>query len=101
LRSKVLEDLELAPNVFAIGSLTGDSLIRFAYGSCTYAAARIMTSAPHAERDSQQQQQQQQQQVNGFMKPSAPSVSRLQEGRTAARVMNGLDGHQRRDSSHE
>jgi hypothetical protein len=99
LRSKVLEDLELAPNVFAIGSLTGDSLIRFAYGSCTYAAARIMVSAPHAERDSQQQQQQQQ--VNGFMKPSAPSVSRLQEGRTAARVMNGLDGHHRRDSSHE
>jgi hypothetical protein len=96
LRSKVLEDLELAPNVFAIGSLTGDSLIRFAYGSCTYAAARIMASAPHAERDSQQQQQ-----VNGSMKPSAPSVSRLQEGRTAARVMNGLDGHHRRDPSHE
>lgn len=42
LRPKVLEDLEVAPNVFAIGSLTGDSLIRFAYGSCTYTAGRIM-----------------------------------------------------------
>lgn len=96
LRGKVLEDLELAPNVFAIGSLTGDSLIRFAYGSCTYAAARIMAPAPCAEKDGQQQQQ-----VNGSMKPNSPSVSRLEEGRTAARVMNGLDGHHGRGASHE
>ena len=42
LRGKVEEDLEVAPSVFVIGSLTGDSLIRHAYGSCTYAAAKIM-----------------------------------------------------------
>lgn len=42
LRARVEDSLELCPNVFAIGSLTGDSLIRFAYGSCVYAAARIM-----------------------------------------------------------
>ena len=43
LRDKVLEDIEVAPNVFAIGSLTGDSLVRFAFGSCTYTAGKIMS----------------------------------------------------------
>lgn len=33
--------LELAPGVFAIGSLTGDSLIRFAYGGCCAVAGAI------------------------------------------------------------
>ena len=42
LRSRVEKDLELAPGLFAIGSLTGDSLIRFAYGGCVYAARGIM-----------------------------------------------------------
>lgn len=42
LRSKVVKDLQLAPNVFAIGSLTGDSLIRFAFGGCVLAAREIM-----------------------------------------------------------
>ena len=44
LREKVEEDLEVTENVFVIGSLTGDSLIRHAYGSCVYTAAKIMSS---------------------------------------------------------
>ncbi|KAK5407260.1 hypothetical protein LTR06_008002 [Exophiala xenobiotica] len=42
LREQANEDLEIAPHVFVIGSLTGDSLIRFAYGGCAYAAGKIM-----------------------------------------------------------
>lgn len=42
LRTKVEESLEIAPNIFAIGSLTGDSLIRFAFGGCVFAAREII-----------------------------------------------------------
>lgn len=42
LRPKAERNLELALDVFAIGSLTGDSLIRFAYGGCVFAAREIM-----------------------------------------------------------
>ena len=42
LRKKVEEDLEVAPDVFVIGSLAGDSLIRHTYGSCVYAARALM-----------------------------------------------------------
>ena len=42
LRSKAERNLELARDVFAIGSLTGDSLIRFAYGGCIFGAREIM-----------------------------------------------------------
>lgn len=35
-------DLELAPDVFMIGSLTGDSLIRHAFGGCVFAASQIL-----------------------------------------------------------
>jgi hypothetical protein len=42
LRSKAEADLEVAPNVFITGSLTGDSLVRHAFGACLYAAGKIM-----------------------------------------------------------
>lgn len=42
LRNKVEENLEVAPNVFVIGSLTGDSLIRFSFGGCIFAAREII-----------------------------------------------------------
>ena len=42
LRLEVEKNLELAPDVFVVGSLTGDSLIRFAYGGCVFAAREIM-----------------------------------------------------------
>lgn len=45
LRRKVEKDFEVAPGVFAIGSLTGDSLVRHAFGSCVAAASRIMGTA--------------------------------------------------------
>lgn len=45
LRAKAEECLEVAPDVFMIGSLAGDSLIRFAFGGCIFAARSIMERA--------------------------------------------------------
>ena len=42
LRPKTEKSLEVAQDVFVIGSLTGDSLIRFAYGGCVFAAREII-----------------------------------------------------------
>ena len=42
LRPVVERTLELAPKVFVTGSLTGDSLVRFAYGGCVFAAREIV-----------------------------------------------------------
>lgn len=41
LKPKANDSLEISPHVFAIGSLTGDSLIRFAYGGCVLVAKEI------------------------------------------------------------
>ena len=53
LRRKAEENLEVARDVFITGSLTGDSLIRFAFGGCIYAAREIMrrTNASVNEED--------------------------------------------------
>jgi len=78
LREKALDNLEVAPSVFIIGSLTGDSLIRFAFGSCTFAAGKIMDPKPA------------QPVVNGYnpgSRLSSKTVSPL------LNAMNGLDGH--------
>jgi hypothetical protein len=42
LRSKAEVDTEIAPSVFIIGSLTGDTLVRHSFGSSVYAASRIL-----------------------------------------------------------
>jgi hypothetical protein len=42
LRAKAEASLEMAPDVFIIGSLTGDSLVRHAFGGCVFAASKIM-----------------------------------------------------------
>lgn len=42
LRNKAEENLEVASNVFVIGSLTGDSLIRFSVGGCVFTACEII-----------------------------------------------------------
>ena len=42
LRSKAEKSLEVASNVFITGSLTGDSLVRFAFGGCVFAAREII-----------------------------------------------------------
>ncbi|EXJ66373.1 uncharacterized protein A1O5_10525 [Cladophialophora psammophila CBS 110553] len=90
LREKANEDLEVAPHVFIIGSLTGDSLIRFAYGGCAYAAGKIMRNA--AESD-QSKEELNKPKSNGVVKvclgeyetpTSSPKIP----------AMNGLDGHE-------
>jgi len=49
LREKLGEGrVQVAPGVFAVGSLTGDSLVRHAYGGCVCAAAEIMGVADGA-----------------------------------------------------
>lgn len=42
LRAKAEATTEVARNVFITGSLTGDSLVRFAFGGCVYAAGKII-----------------------------------------------------------
>jgi hypothetical protein len=42
LRAKVEHSFEVAPNVFVVGSLAGDSLIRHAFGGCVSVAGSIM-----------------------------------------------------------
>ncbi|MCJ1409755.1 hypothetical protein MMC19_003838 [Ptychographa xylographoides] len=49
LRAKTEVTTAVAPSVFVIGSLTGDSLIRFAFGGCVYAAREIMSDRSHAD----------------------------------------------------
>ncbi|KAF1950041.1 hypothetical protein CC80DRAFT_483413 [Byssothecium circinans] len=46
LRPKAETSLEVAKNVFIIGSLAGDSLIRHAIGGCVFAAGRILHTIP-------------------------------------------------------
>jgi hypothetical protein len=46
LRPKSESSLEVAKNVFIIGSLAGDSLIRHAVGGCVFAAGRILKAIP-------------------------------------------------------
>ena len=77
LREKALWSTEVADNVFITGSMTGDSLIRFAYGGCVYAADRIISR-----------------QGSGSDRTSPISTNqsgKSSPGRTCA--MNGLDGH--------
>jgi hypothetical protein len=42
LRVKAEVNMEVAPSVFITGSLTGDSLVRHTFGSCVYAASKIL-----------------------------------------------------------
>ncbi|KAL4934088.1 uncharacterized protein BDV17DRAFT_225 [Aspergillus undulatus] len=74
LRSKAIGNAEVSKDVFIIGSLTGDSLIRFAYGSCVQAAGRLIndiTEDHQTERTS-----------------TPASRQELNIG-----VMHGIDGH--------
>ncbi|MCJ1402371.1 hypothetical protein MMC11_005591 [Xylographa trunciseda] len=50
LRAKVERDLQVAPNVFVIGSLSGDSLVRFAFGGCVFTAQNILSGCPTGEQ---------------------------------------------------
>ncbi|KAF2120182.1 hypothetical protein BDV96DRAFT_320352 [Lophiotrema nucula] len=46
LRPKAETSFEVARNIFIVGSLAGDSLIRHAVGSCVFAAGRILGAIP-------------------------------------------------------
>ncbi|KAJ5359712.1 uncharacterized protein N7496_012125 [Penicillium cataractarum] len=77
LRAKALEDLEVAPDVYIIGSLTGDSLVRFAYGGCVATAGHLLGSKD-GERESRS--------ICSSVVSTRPQSASLQ-------VMNGMDGH--------
>jgi len=79
LRERVSDDTEIVPSVFITGSLTGDSLIRFAYGACAYAAGKIMA--------------QQVQRSDGEEHSFTWKVPG-RNGRGYAPAMNGLQGHE-------
>ncbi|GKZ40934.1 hypothetical protein AbraIFM66951_006474 [Aspergillus brasiliensis] len=74
LRNKVYDDIEIASDVFIIGSLTGDSLIRFAYGSCVQAAGKLVDARTGKER----------------VRSGSNNTSRPQ---SSLGVMRGIDGH--------
>ena len=90
LREKANENLELAPNVFIIGSLTGDSLIRFAYGGCAYAAGKIMQHRPGIASVTQTSKAKI---GNGVVKAC---LSCYQTPTSSPKIpaMNGFDGHE-------
>ncbi|KAJ5167534.1 uncharacterized protein N7482_006315 [Penicillium canariense] len=77
LRAKAIEDLEVAPGVYIIGSLTGDSLVRFAYGGCVSTAGHLL-----GDKAGEQESQSGCSSVVSTRAPSSP-----------LQVMNGMDGH--------
>lgn len=77
LRRKALDSLEVARDVFIIGSLTGDSLIRFSYGGCVQTAGRLIR-AYTGEDDSSEKMS------STWVPASNPKT---------VCVMNGIDGH--------
>ncbi|KAL2827605.1 hypothetical protein BDW59DRAFT_179100 [Aspergillus cavernicola] len=74
LRGRAIENVEVAKGVFIIGSLTGDSLIRFAYGSCVQAAGKLINGFTGQEK--------------ARSNPTPASKQELCIG-----VMHGIDGH--------
>ncbi|OAP64330.1 hypothetical protein AYL99_00302 [Fonsecaea erecta] len=90
LREKANEDLEVAPRVFITGSLTGDSLIRFAYGGCAYAAGKIMRDESNRGKVRDELTKLR---SNGAVKVC---FSQYQTPTSSPRIpaMNGLDGHE-------
>lgn len=91
LRGKAVEDLEVARDVFIIGSLTGDSLIRFAYGGCVYTAGKLTRAYYHtgAETDTESTSARCCSSCNSNGSSSTASMS----NKPSMSVMNGMDGH--------
>jgi hypothetical protein len=77
LRAKATEDLQVAPGVYIIGSLTGDSLVRFAYGGCVSTAGRLL-----GDRDADRE-----------TRSMTSSVVSTRPQSSSLAVMNGMDGH--------
>ncbi|KLJ11758.1 hypothetical protein EMPG_13086 [Blastomyces silverae] len=80
MRARALEGLEVTKDVFIIGSLTGDSLIRFAYGGCIYAAGKLMPS-DFNER-------------NGYvLEDSCSKTAKSKDWTAESAFINGAEGH--------
>jgi hypothetical protein len=84
-REKAHEDMEVAKNVFIIGSLTGDSLIRFSYGSCAYTAGKIVKRNRDELREVD----------SSSTNSSSDDIMSKRSSRASPLIpaMNGLDGH--------
>jgi hypothetical protein len=80
-REKAHQDMEMAKDIFIIGSLTGDSLIRFSYGSCAYTAGKILKRCRDSDDD-----------VDSCGSDDFMS-KRSSRGSPLVPAMNGLDGH--------
>lgn len=78
LRAKAMEDLEVTPGVYIIGSLTGDALVRFAYGGCVGTAGHLIDGRD-GDRGTRSM-------CSSVVSTRSPSSSLV--------VMNGMDGHQ-------
>ena len=83
LRRQAGENLEVVQNMFIVGSLTGDSLIRFAYGSCAYASGKIMSGQIRAVQAPSQR-------MSDLARPQTPTSTAIPNG---SPMMHGLDGH--------
>lgn len=81
LRDQVSEELEVAPQIYVTGSLTGDSLIRFAYGACAYAAGKILADNKAQTRDLHKHD-------------SFAWKQGVKSRRPFVATMNGLQGHE-------
>lgn len=85
LRNKAVESLEVARDVFIVGSLTGDSLIRFAYGGCVQTAGRLIR-AHTGENESETS-------ANNRVSLTSSPTSSVREKKQPLAVMNGIEGH--------
>jgi hypothetical protein len=80
LRKQASESTEIVQDIFIIGSLTGDSLIRFGFGSCIYAAGKLMRPAAVDQN-------------TGTVTVSEAMVAMKKRDLGCVPTMNGLDGH--------
>lgn len=92
-REKAHEDMEIAKNVFIIGSLTGDSLIRFSYGSCAYTAGKIIKRSKDGELQELDSKTSSIGDSNSSSSSDDVMSKRSSRGSPLIPAMNGLDGH--------
>ena len=87
LRSRVETDLEVSPNIYVIGSLTGDSLIRFAYGGCVFTAREIIKRSELASADSSSDL------ISPFEAPSTPPTAQSNQMESENYEFVSTNGH--------
>lgn len=82
LREKASQSTEVAPSVYIMGSLTGDSLVRFSYGGCTFAASQVINPTSSSSTTSNG--------YCGFWNITKTKTTMSKEMKPA---MNGMAGH--------